>query len=84
MGGIGLAAHVLGSGIEQIPSNSAPSCLRPNDLGVLGGGRGYLVLEIGNGLHVLANGQHKFINRVILIIGRLGWVICLSWPDWIR
>ena len=42
------------------------------------------MLEIGNGLHVLGNGQHKFITRVILIIGRLGWVICLSWPDWVR
>ena len=27
------------------------------------------MLEIGNGTHVLANGLHKFINRVILIMG---------------
>ena len=46
-----------------------PSCLRStNELGVLWG-RGYLVFEIGNGTHVLANGLHKFINRVILIMG---------------
>ena len=24
------------------------------------------------------------MNRVILIMGRLGWVICLSWPYWVR
>ena len=38
---------------------------------------------IGNGPHVLGNGPHlctQFMNRFILIIGRLGWVVCLSWP----
>ena len=29
------------------------------------------MLEVGNGTHVLAIGLHKFINRVILIMGRL-------------
>ena len=23
------------------------------------------------------------MNGVILILGRFGWVICLSWPDWV-
>ena len=41
----------------------------------------------GNGPHVLGNGPHlctQFINRVILIMGRLSRVVCLSWPYWIR
>ena len=38
---------------------------------------------LGNGPPLLGNGPHlctQFINRVILIMGRLGWVVCLSWP----
>ena len=31
--------------------------------------------------HMLANGLNKVITRVILIMGRLGQVICLSWPQ---
>ena len=60
--------------------------------GPLGLGNGPYML--GNGLHmfdngpfVLGNGLHacfQFMNRVILIMGRLGWVICLSWPYWVR
>ena len=36
---------------------------------------------LGNGPHVLGNEPHlftQFMNRVILIMGRLGWVFCLS------
>ena len=63
--------------------------LRPIGLGngphVLGNGTHVL----GNGLHVLGNGPHlctQFMNWVILILimGRLGWVVCLSWPYWVR
>ena len=38
---------------------------------------------LGNGPHVLGNGPpfmhsiHEY--RVILIMGRLGWFVCLSW-----
>ena len=42
---------------------------------------------LGNGPHVLGNGPHlctQFMNRVILIMGRLGWVVCLSLPYWVR
>ena len=41
----------------------------------------------GNGPHVLGNGPHlctQFMNRVMLIMGRLGWVVGLSWPFWVR
>ena len=36
---------------------------------------------LGNGPHVLGNGSYlctQFINRVFLIVGRLGRVLCLS------
>ena len=42
---------------------------------------------LGKRPHVLGNGPHsctQFMNRVILIMGRLGWAICLSWPYWVR
>ena len=42
---------------------------------------------LGNGPHVLGNGPHSctlFMNSVILIMGRLGWVICLSWLYGVR
>ena len=49
---------------------------------------------LGNGLHVLGNGPPvlgkgpnlctQFMNLVILIMRRLGWVVCLSWPYWVR
>ena len=32
---------------------------------------------------MLGYGPHactQFMNRVILIMGKLGWVVCLSWP----
>ena len=38
---------------------------------------------LGNGSPVLGSGPQlctKFKNGVIFIMGRLGWVICLSWP----
>ena len=40
-----------------------------------------------NGPHMLGNGPHsctQFMNRVMLIMGRLGWVVGLSWPFWVR
>ena len=46
---------------------------------VLGNGQHML----GNGPPVLGNGPHlctQFMNFVILIMGRLGWVVGLSWP----
>ena len=49
---------------------------------------------LGNGQHMLGNGQHMLGNgpylcnhlmiRVMLIKGRLSWVLCLSWPNWVR
>ena len=33
---------------------------------------------------MLGNGLHTFVNRVILILGRLGWVLSLSWSYWVR
>ena len=38
---------------------------------------------LGNECHMLGNGPQlctQFMKRVILIMGRLGWVVCLSWP----
>ena len=48
---------------------------------------------LGNGPHVLGNGPHMYLvmglisfvhsiheYRFILFIGRLGWVVGLSWP----
>ena len=40
-------------------------------------------VTVGNGPHVLGNEPYlstQFMHRVILIMGRLGWVVCLSWP----
>ena len=47
-------------------------------------------MGLGNGLHVLGNGPsvlgngpllyNQFMKRVILIMGRIEWVVCLSWP----
>ena len=34
---------------------------------------------LGNGPHVLGKGPHfctQFMNLVILVMGRLGWVVC--------
>ena len=42
---------------------------------------------LGNGPLVSGNWPHvciQFMNGIILIMGRLGWAICLSWPDWVR
>ena len=42
---------------------------------------------LGNGPYLLCNGPNvctQFMNRVILLKGRLGWVVCLSWPSWFR
>ena len=54
-------------------------------LGSIGLGNGPHML--GNGPHVLGNGPHsctQFMNWVILIKGRLGWGVCLSWLNWVR
>ena len=42
-----------------------------------GGGVG-----VGGGIVVGVNSSHEY--GFILIMGRLGWVICLSWPYWVR
>ena len=37
--------------------------------------------------NMLGNGPHSFTQFMIrdfLITGRLGWVVCLSWPYWVR
>ena len=55
-------------------------------------GNGPLVLGngphvLGNEPHVLGNGPHscnQFMNAVILIMARFGWVVYLSWPYWVR
>ena len=50
---------------------------------VLGNG----IPVLGNGIPVLGNGPHlctQFMKRVILIMRRLGWVVCLSWPNLVR
>ena len=42
---------------------------------------------LGNGPHVLGKGPHsctQFMNRVILIMERLGCVVGFSWPYWVR
>ena len=41
---------------------------------------------LGNGLHVLGNEKVEYkINTVpVLILGRLGWVSCFSWPYLVR
>ena len=42
---------------------------------------------LDNGPHVLGNGPHsctQFMNKVILIMGRLDWVVCLILPYWAR
>ena len=70
---LGNEPHVLGNGPHALGN-------RPH---VLGNGPHVL----GNGPHALGNGPHvctQFKNMVILIIGRLGWVVCLSWPNWVR
>ena len=39
-------------------------------------------LVLGIGPHVLGNGPHsctQLMTRDMLITGRLGWVVCLSW-----
>ena len=58
---------------------------------VLGNGPhvlGYGPHVLGNGPHVLGNGPwascNLSMNRVILNNGRLGWVVCLSLPYWVR
>ena len=36
---------------------------------------------LGNVSHMLGNRPHLCISRVMFIMGRLGWVVCLSWPS---
>ena len=65
---LGNGPHVLGNGPHVL-------------------GKGPHVL--GNGPHVLGNGPWASIYPqiglcLILLCGRLGWVICLSLPYWVR
>ena len=56
-----------------------------NTYGKVGLGRWFILAPtgLGNGPHVLGKGPHlctHFMNLSILIMGWLGWVVCLSWP----
>ena len=57
-------------------------------MGRLAGSFFYLdPIGLGNGPHVLGNEKVEYkitLLGLYLLWGRLGWVICLSWPNWVR